>query len=437
MRKSEMVPLVRTATAATATTAYAAIALFLGGFGFWAATAPLAGAAIAPGVIAAAGRNQPIQHLEGGIIRVVHVGEGDRVRAGDPLFEMDPTRAQASLDLRFKQWIALQAQQTRLRGQRDRLSELTFSDNVVQLANEHGLSELLQEQSAEFAARHARSKSETAILVQRVVGGERALTGFESQHEALMKQLDVVNRETTRKQGLLERGLTTSSDYTNLLRSQADLVGQVGATMSRIEQTRSEIIEAQEQMARQETTQLEETLKELNEVSLQIASVEEELEAAQDIADRLVVRAPSDGILITVRFTRPGSVIAPGEELARLLPTNSDLIVEAQIGPHDIDLIRIDQSANLRLVALNSRTTPVVPGTVIFISPDRLIDERTDAEHYVVRLRMTSELPPEVDLRQIYPGMPVETLISTGERTFLEYLWKPLSDSFSLAFRES
>ena len=126
----------------------------------------------------------------------------------------------------------------------------------------------------------------------------------------------------------------------------------------------------------------------------------------------------------------------PGAELAQLLPTSSELIVEARLRPSDIDIVRSGQDADLRFVALNRRTTPQVPGTVTFVSPDRLIDPTDGQPYFLARLRITDDLPPEIDRTEIYPGMPVEALISTGERTFFEYLAKPLTDSFNRAFRE-
>lgn len=427
---------VRTGTRAVALLGYLAILLFAGAFGVWASTAPLSGAAIVAGVVAASGQNQVVQHLEGGIIRDIHIREGDRVSAGDPLFTMDATRARASLNTATKQWINLRARKARLEAQRDSAQTVGFSDELVELAAENGLSHVLQEQREEFSARLARFDSEVVILNQRVAAGEEAIVGFASQKKALEEQLAVVNDETGRKELLLGQGLTNRSEYTALLRSQADLVGQIGAIASQMEQTRTQIAEAREQLVRQQTQRVEQSLSELNEVSAEIGKVEEQLAAARDVLDRIVVRAPSDGLIIRIDRNTPGSVVGPGEELAQLLPTSSELIVEARLSPADVDIVRPGQDADLRFVALNMRTTPQVPGSVTFVSPDRLVDPANNQPYFVARLRITDDLPPEIDREKIYPGMPVEALISTGERTFFEYLTRPLMDSFNRAFRE-
>ena len=101
-----------------------------------------------------------------------------------------------------------------------------------------------------------------------------------------------------------------------------------------------------------------------------------------------------------------------------------------------MDAVRIGQTANLRFSALNARNTPEVPGTISYISADRLVDQSNGQPYYTTRVRITDDLPPEITPEQIYPGMPVETFIATSERTFVEYLVRPILDSFSRAFRE-
>jgi len=427
---------VRTGTSKIALVGYMALILFIGVFGVWAATAPLTGAAIVVGVIGAAGQNQVVQHLEGGIISEIHVHEGDQVSAGDALFTMDGTRARASLNTQTKQWVNLLARKARLEAQRDSAEEVSFDAQLVDVARANGLDHVLEEQRDEFRARLLRFESEVVILNQRVAAGEEAIVGFKAQKQALEEQLAVVSDETERKEKLLDQGLTNRSEYTALLRSQADLIGQIGAITSQMEQTRSRTAEAREQLVRQKSQRVEQSLTELNDVSASIGEIEEQLSAAEDVLARVVVRAPSDGLIIRINQNTPGNVVGPGEELARLLPTSNELIVEAQLSPADVDIVRPGQQAELRFVALNMRTTPQVPGTVTYVSPDRLVDPKNGQPYFIARLRITDDLPTEVDRSQIYPGMPVEAMISTGDRTFFEYLLKPLTDSFSRAFRE-
>lgn len=427
---------VRTGTRRAALVGYFSIALFGGTFVTWASSAPLARAAVAQGVVAAEGQHQTVQHLEGGILRAVHVKEGERVTTGEVLFDMDTTRARAQLNALIKQWIGLKARAARLAAQRDLSDGIEFAPDLLRTANRLDLSELLKVQEREFDARLSRFRSEAVILSRRVKSGKEAISGLQSQKQALEQQLKVVREETSRKKGLLDRGLTDRSEYTLLLRSEADLVGQIGAIVSHIAQSRTAVSEAQEQLVRQQTVRLQDALNELNEVTAEAARTEEQIAAARDVLDRLVVRSPADGLVISISQNTPGSVVPPGGQLAEILPTSSDLIIEARLEPGDIDAVRPGQEARLRFLALNARHTPLVDGKVTYVSADRLVDQATREPYYLVRLSITDRLPEEVDGAMIYPGMPVEAMISTSTRTFFEYLVRPLEDSFSRAFRE-
>jgi HlyD family type I secretion membrane fusion protein len=427
---------VSTSTGRISAAGYLTIAAFVGGFGFWAATAPLAGAAIAPGIVAAAGQNINIQHLEGGIIREIRIREGERVRAGEPVIVLDSTVAEAQLNRLVKQMVALQAKGWRLEAERDGAENFSMPDSFSAPGNKMEHLAIVSEQQKEFTARLARYRAELEILAQRVAALKEAIEGLNAQKKAGVDQLAIVREEVNRKKELLEKGLTNRSEYTALLRTEAELIGQVGALQSQIASSATQIVEARQQTERLTTTRIEQAVSELNTVRASIADLEEQVRAGQSVLERTVIRAPADGIIVKTAYTAPGSVIRAGEPVIQMLPTTRELIIEAQVRPQDIDLLRVGQEASMLFSALNARTTPQVPGTVFYISADRLIDGTNGLPYYTARLKITENLPPEISADQIYPGMPVETFIRTGERTFVEYLVQPLADSFARAFRE-
>ncbi|MFZ1681213.1 MAG: HlyD family type I secretion periplasmic adaptor subunit [Rhizobiaceae bacterium] len=414
---------------------YSTIIAFACGFGIWAATAPLDGAAIAPGIVAAAGQNVSIQHLEGGIVETVNVEEGQKVVVGEALLTLDRTRPEADLNRLAKQLIALEARSARLLGERDgldRMPEPAFS--TILPGGE--LAPLVDDQRREFDARLARFRAESEILRQRVGALEESVVGLEAQKKASADQLELVHDEIGRKKALLDKGLTNRSEYTDLLRAEADLIGQVGAITSQLASSASQIMESRQQIERLTTSRVEEAIAELNELRTKSADLAEQIRAAQSILDRTIVRAPTDSIVVRTLYNTPGAVIRPGEPVIELLPTSRDLVIEARLRPADIDVVHLGQAARLRFSALNARTTPEVPGVITYISADRLVDPATKENYYVARLKIENELPDSFDRERIYPGMPVEAMLSTGDRTFLDYLTRPVRDSFNRAFRE-
>lgn len=413
---------------------YAAIGALAAIFGYWASTAPLSGAALAPGVVAAAGRNIMIQHLDGGIVQTILVDEGGRVSAGQRLLVLDPTEAEMQLNRLMQQWATYQAMISRLTAERDGLDMLPAIPKAP-FPMEPDES-AWEDQRKEFGARLSRYHSERKILRQRLATFKEARNGLVAQQQAVAEQLDVMADELERKKALVDKGLTNRFEYTQILRNRADLVGQQGVAASEVASTDTQRLEALEQLERLATQRVEEAVTKLNEVRASLADVEEQLHAALTTVERTVIRAPVDGIVVSSVYNSKGSVIGPGEKVMEILPTTQKLIVDARLRPQDIDTVKVGQSARLRLSALNMRLTPEVNGEVALVSADRLIDQTTQEPYYRARVQISDDLPASVSRDQIYPGMPVEVFINTGDRTFFEYLARPIFDSFNRAFTE-
>ncbi|NVD43384.1 HlyD family type I secretion periplasmic adaptor subunit [Ensifer sp. HO-A22] len=426
----------RSHTGTVAVVGYALIGLFLGGAGFWAATAPIAGATVAAGHLAASGRNVLIQHLEGGVVREIRIKEGDRIVRGQTLIVLDDTAARTQLNRLVKQWMTFRSRASRLEAERDGVSRLAIAVASSAFAHAPDAAAAAIEQEKEFDARLARFRSETEILGQRVLTLEKALSGLTAQKEAIGRQATIVAEEAVRKKKLLDQGLTNRSEYTQLLRVEADLLGQAGAIEAQLATNSTQIAEANEQIERLKTQRVEQAVTALNETRVSLADVEEQLEAAKAVLDRTVVKAPIDGIVITSQYNAIGSVIGTGEKVMEILPTDTGLLIDARLNPQDIDVVTTGQSARLRVSALNARLTPELPARVVHISADRLTDPATQQPYYRALLQIVQPMPEDVETEQLRPGMPVEVFVDTGERTFLEYLAKPIIDSFSRAFVE-
>jgi HlyD family type I secretion membrane fusion protein len=164
------------------------------------------------------------------------------------------------------------------------------------------------------------------------------------------------------------------------------------------------------------------------------------------VLERTDVRAPVRGIVVKLHHHTAGGVIAAGGILLELLPINDELLIQARIRPTDVAHIREGQHALVRLSALNQRLTPMIEGTVTYLSADTVADQAVarsqdqDAAKgvsFVVRVRLDQkDLAGKVDGFRPTPGMPADLFIETGERTFFDYLMRPLLDSFLRAFRE-
>jgi len=411
-------------------------ALFVGGFGIWGATVPISGAAVASGIVAASGLNQTVDHLEGGLIAEILVAEGQRIKANEPILRLDATRVKSERDRVSNQLLGIEAKIIRARAERDGMETLEFPQLLLDKARELGKSDDLRQQQKEFENRLSRHKSELSVLEQRKQATKDEIAGLEVQKDSETTKLAVIRDELEQKRKLLERGLTPRSQFNALQRAEADSEGRIGALQATIAQRKTSLLEIDKQALRQVASRLEDASGEVNAAQLQVNDLTEQLLSREDVLSRLVIRAPVDGVVVKLNKNTVGSVVRPGETVVEILPTSSDLIIEARVPPQDIDVVRPGQGANVRFVALNTRTTPEVPASVTYVSADRLVDPDTRAPYYLARLQLDGELPEPLTRDQIYPGMPVDAFIGTGERTFFEYLARPILDSFNKAFRE-
>lgn len=427
---------IRTGTGRISAGGYGMVALLVGCMGYWAYTAPLAGAVVAPGSVAAAGRNILVQHLDGGVVREILAHEGSTVTAGQPLILLDTTEPVTLLNRLRNQQTSLRMHMLRLEAERDGKDGMVMPDWKEDDPDRASLQMFFDEQKKEFDVRLSRFKAEQEILRQRVAINEEAVKALQSQKDALQKQLDVVREELAIKSGLLEKGLTYRTEYTALVRTEADLLGEAGSTEAQLAAARGRIVEAMIDIEKHTTQRVQEAVAQLNEVRTSSIDIEQQILAAQVSLERTTLRAPADGIVVSSVYNAVGSVLSPGEKVVEILPTSPRLIVEARISPKDIRRVHVGQPARLRLSALNMRLTPEVDGTVIHVSADRLFDQISREHFYTVRLMIDEKLPPGVAMSDLLPGMPVEAMVVSESRTFLEYLARPVIDSFHRAFTE-
>ncbi|MEM1316844.1 MAG: HlyD family type I secretion periplasmic adaptor subunit, partial [Pseudomonadota bacterium] len=348
---------------------------------------------------------------------------------------LDPTQAQATRDMVTNQLLAYTARVQRLRAERDN-SDMIVSPEVVEKFRAAGMEDDLEEQRREFDKRVARYQTEAKIYDQQVTALEEQIDGLEVQRVSVQEQMENLTEELAAKKKMVDRQLTPRSEYLRLKRNFSELEGRLGALTSNVGRAKSSIAEALEQKSRLTAQRSEQAVTELNNVRAEISSLRERRRAAEEVLSRITVRAPGAGTVVSLNKNTPGSVVRAGEDIAVILPAGQELIVEARMSPRDGSIISVGQVAKLRFSSLNARTTPEVDSEVTYVSADSVIDERTKEPYIVTRLKIPSELPPQIDPSEIYAGMPVETYVVTGDRTFAEYVIRPLVDSFNQGLRE-
>lgn len=408
----------------------------LGGFGGWAAMAPLASAAVAPGVVAADSNRKTIQHLDGGIVADIMVRDGDRVEAGQPLMRLDDLETRSTVALLEGQLWALLAQEARLLAERDGLDAIRFPETLTSRADDPATAGIMAGQERIFATRRDGLQRRREVAGQRSAQLQAQIAGLTAQREAGKGQLALIREETEAIAEMVAHGLERKPRLLGLMRQATGLEGQQGDLANRIAQAGEAIVQAEFELLSQISDRQSEVAAELRNVQTRRDETEEKLAAARIRQHRRDVTAPEAGTVMNSRFFAPGAVAAPGAAILDLVPLDDRLVIEARINPTDIDVVRAGLTARVTLSAFHGRTTPKLDGSVARVSADALHDDRSGMAYYLARVEVDADQLRALKHVRLQPGMPVETLIETGERTLLRYLIQPLEDSLRRAFRE-
>ena len=417
--------------------AFGAILLLFGGLGVAAAAVKIKGAVIATGRIVVETNIKRVQHQEGGIVREIHVREGQTVNAGDLLVRIDDTLPRTNLAIINKRLHELWSQEARLTAERDGRTDLVVpaSIAVASLSSEFGA--ILDGQRTLLGARLTSRESHKAQLAEQIKQYEEQIAGLSVQRDAKAEEIRLIAQELKDLAGLLDKGLIEKSRITALMREKARLEGERGRFVSEIAQSAQAISERRVQVLQIDEDMRAEVVEQLQAVRAEIAELEEQKVAAKEQLSRAEIRAPRAGFVHQLAVHTVGGVVSSGEDLMAIVPQEDMLVIEAQVLPTDIDQMSISQEAIIRLPGLDQRSTPELRAKVLNVSADLLQDPATGLSYYRARLALPDEEIDRLEGKVLIPGMPVEAFVQSESRSILSYLIKPLSDHIAHTFRES
>ncbi len=412
------------------------IIILLGFVGFlvWAALAPLDAGVTASGTVAVESKRKTIQHLSGGIVEDILVRDGDHVKKDDVLIRLNRTQIEAQLLITRNQLISIKAIEARLLAERTGGTP-AFDHPILSDRPNPVVMEAIETQSALFNTRQKALAGERSILDSNLKGLQQQIEGLQALERGKAEQMRLLREELDSLRALFEKGYVPRNRIFELERAVAEISAQrsgdianIGRAQSSLNEVRLRKLQSEQEFRKDVETQLANVQKEAATLSERLAALEDEL-------SRVEIRSPANAIVVGLKVHTIGGVIRAGEPILDLVPENDMLIIEARIQPHLIEKVAPDLVALVRFVALDTMN-PVVEGKVIDVSADILTDQQTGMPYYSARVM----IPPTELLRlkyeRINPGMPVDVVIKTGERSLLEYLLKPLTNHVFMAFRE-
>lgn len=360
--------------------------LFIAAFFTWAYFSPLEEVTRGQGAVIPSSRQQLIQSLDAGILKELHVQEGDTVEKGDILVTLDDTRSSAGLRESEAKVVNLEVMLARYKAEAYDMP-LEFADDTP--------AELRERETAAYNARQKALKE--------------AVSGLSQSKRILDEQI-------RRTAAMVKRGVSSEIELLRMQRESADIALQ--------------ITERQNQYKTEANNELVRTESEL-------AQAKENLALRADPVERSNIRSPVRGIVKNIKITTIGGVINPGQDIMEIVPLDDKLLVQAYINPQDVAFIHPGLPAVVKLSAYDYAIYGGLDGVVTLISPDTLSDERRPSElnldasqsYYRVLVETSGSTLTDKNGKElpILPGMIATVDIKTGEKTVFQYLIKPIT----------
>lgn len=356
-----------------------ALVFFIAGSALWAHFAKLEEQIRAPGKVIVSSRSQIVQAVDGGVLKKLFVKEGDQVKAGDLIAELDPARFQASNDEVRAKVIGLRA-------------------NIVRLEAE------MSDKDLKFPAEIQAYPD--IVSAQRDLHDRRA----QSQREELAS---------------IEQSLQLATLELNSLER---LAAGGDAARTEVLRARRQVSELQGNATNKRNAYRQDAQTELAKNQADLEQAEQVLAQRNEALQSTKIRAPMSGAVKNVKITTLGAVLKAGDEILQIVPSDDPLIVEAKVKSGDVAFIRPGLHANVKLDAYDYTVYGSLKGHVSYVSPDTIDEElKRDEQPYYRVLIQIDEVPTDASKPlEVIPGMTAITQIITGERTVMAYLLKPL-----------
>ncbi len=413
---------------------FGSVALFLL-FILWSVVAQLDRGAVAMGTLAVQSRTKTVQHLEGGIIRQVLAEEGQTVRAGQILIQLDTTQAKARRDQAFGQLLTTWARLDRLAAERQDLEAIAFRTTLREVEDQGP--EILEVQENLFTARRAQVLGQLDILAQRIQQLNGQISGLRAQRQAAEAQIALIQEEIDRYNQVAELQATDVRNRLQRERELAQIRGQIGQIDADMARTEVSIGETRIEMLQVERSFQENVATELTDAQDRALSLQDELRSLDDILARTHILAPASGAILNMAYSTVGGVIPAGQPILEIVPLDDSLVVDAQLPLNDVDSVYSDQDVRVTITALNQRTTPELLGTVVSVGADAVTDQATGLPYFPVRITFKDGELAKLGNQSLRPGMATQVFIEAGQRTPLDYFLQPITDTFKRALREN
>ena len=414
-------------------------------FSVWAVTAPIDGGVVVPGTVAVEGNRKAVQHPGGGVVEKILVKEGARVRQGDVLITLNPLSIEANLSSTELEYINAITNYSRLLSERLHKPSIEWLPQIKAYEGDPRLVAAVRLQTEVFKSRTAELEGQKKILAEQIAGLEAQLQGMGVTLKEREHQIKLVTEEAKDMATLAAEGFVPRNQAYQSERSRSELMAGIATTQADQARAISTLAGTKLQMIQLMSTYHKDLDTQISDIQKVQQALAAKVEALRFERSLIEIRAPVSGTVVGLKVFTLGGVITAGNVLMEILPEDQHLLVDAQIPPMYIDKVKLGSEADMRFTSFNVTTTPVIPGKVVLVGADKLTStsQSTSAivatgqssDYYLARIETTPEGQKRLGALRVQPGMIVDVIIKTGERSLFSYVIKPITDRFATAFK--
>lgn len=407
-----------------------------------AAFIPMDAGVYASGKVAVSGNRQSVQHRDGGVVTAIHVREGQNVKAGQVVVEMAAPDLKAAERALTSDYLTMLAQRARLLAERAGRSTFAPPPEFANLstADRELATQALEIQRAQLRATRSSIGAQQSVLGQRSrqLGEQRS--GYQEQRNSFREQQRIIEDELRGLRELEKKGYASLNRIRAMERAKEELRGREAAMEAEAARASEGMGEARLQSLTVINSNLENVATELRNTQAKLSETLPKLISTREQLQRAVVRAPASGQVVGLSVFTVGGVVAPGQTIMDIVPTDKKLVIQTQLDPRGADDVYQGQKAQIRFTSVEDRTIPLLSGTVRTISADSFVDEKTGVPYFRAEVEVSpSELAKVSDVLgrgKLRAGLPVEVVLALRKRTALQYLIEPLQGHFWRSLRE-
>lgn len=408
----------------------------------WAAIARLDAAAGGEGQVSVSGNRQTVQHRDGGIVQKLEVREGQHVKAGQILIQLQGAEVASTERALAGSVIDLQAQRARLEADIRGTAIAWPASFAAAMGDDKVLVDRAKQlQIAQRAARSSSLAANRAVLRQQEAEVSSQGTGYSAQALSSRQQRASLQQQLESTRKLADEGYVSRNSVRSIERSIQQLEGSDAEYVSRAAASREQVGQAREQSIATSRKYVEDSASLLRDTQFQLNEVLPRWLAAKEQLERTVIRAPLPGRVVGLRVFSQGGVIQAGQPILDIVPDAAPLVIKANFSPSDIDGVFEGRKAEVKFLSLHERDLPILLGTVRNVSADALVDEKSGRSFFSAEIVVPeSQIAMLKKVRGadtgIRPGVPVQVLVKLRRRTALQYMIEPLTEAFSRSMHE-